>query len=110
VDGSGQAYVTGSTHSTNFPTQGPFQTNQPEEDAFVTKLCPSAIWRTSASGTDNQSVCVNEAITPITYGTTGATGANFSGLPAGVTGSFAGGNITISGTPTATGTFNYTVR
>ena len=52
---------------------------------------------------------MNTAITPITYSTTGATGATFSGLPAGVTGTFSGGNITISGTPTVAGTFNYTV-
>jgi hypothetical protein len=64
---------------------------------------------TSAAGTDNQTVCENSAITNITYSTTGATGATFSGLPAGVTGNFSGGNITISGTPTATGTFNYTI-
>ena len=42
---------------------------------------------------------MNTAITPITYSTTGATGATFSGLPAGVTGTFSGGNITISDTP-----------
>src|SRR5678815_3148982 len=33
----------------------------------------------------------------------------FSGLPAGVTGNWAGNVVTISGTPTASGTFNYTV-
>jgi len=64
---------------------------------------------TSAPGTDNQTVFVNTPITPITYSTSGATGATFSGLPAGVTGTFSGGYITISGTPTVTGTFNYTV-
>jgi hypothetical protein len=42
---------------------------------------------------------VNTPITPITYSTTGATGATFSGLPAGVTGTFSVGNITISDTP-----------
>ena len=52
---------------------------------------------------------MNTAITPITYSTTGATGATFADLPAGVTGTFSGGNITISGTPTVAGTFNYTV-
>jgi len=62
-----------------------------------------------APGTNNQTVRVNRAITPITYSTTGATGATFSDLPAGVTGTFSGGYITISGTPTVTGTFNYTV-
>jgi gliding motility-associated-like protein len=63
---------------------------------------------TIAAGT-NQTVCINTAITTINLATTGATGATFSGLPAGVTGSWAGNVATISGTPTATGTFNYTV-
>jgi hypothetical protein len=63
---------------------------------------------TIAAGT-NQTVCINTAITTINLATTGATGATFSGLPAGVTGSWAGNVATISGTPTAAGTFNYTV-
>ena len=62
---------------------------------------------TSGYGTDAQAICVNTPITDITYSTTGATGATFSGLPAGVTGSWTGDVITISGTPTATGIFNY---
>lgn len=41
VDGNGSAYVTGFTFSSDFPTAGPFQTNQPTWDAFVTKLSPS---------------------------------------------------------------------
>ena len=64
---------------------------------------------TSAAGTDNQTVCINTPITNITYATTGATGATFAGLPAGVSGSWAGNVVTISGTPTVSGTFNYTV-
>jgi len=63
----------------------------------------------SASGTDSQTVTVNTAITNITYSTTGATGATISGLPAGVTGNWASNVVTISGRPSATGTFNYTV-
>ncbi|MFY7884310.1 MAG: hypothetical protein ACOVOV_05635, partial [Dolichospermum sp.] len=63
---------------------------------------------TIAAGT-NQTVCINSAITSINLATTGATGATFTGLPAGVTGSWAGNVATISGTPTASGTFNYTV-
>ncbi|PKP39046.1 MAG: hypothetical protein CVT98_03555 [Bacteroidetes bacterium HGW-Bacteroidetes-15] len=59
--------------------------------------------------TENQELCVNNPIDEITYNTTGATGATFSGLPAGVSGSWSSGVITISGTPTVTGTFNYTV-
>ena len=64
---------------------------------------------TSAGGTNAQIRCINTALTNITYATTGATGATFSGLPTGVTGSWANNGITISGTPTAAGTFNYTV-
>jgi hypothetical protein len=110
VDGSGNAYVTGRTSSTNYDvTLGAFQaTNGGGADVFVTKVC-HPITLTSAPGTDNQTVWVNTAITPITYSTTGATGATFSDLPPGVTGTFLDGNITISGTPTVTGTFNYTV-
>jgi hypothetical protein len=110
VDGSGYAYVTGGSDSPDYDvTPGAFQTtNGSDWDIFVTKVC-HPITLTSAPGTNNQTVCVDTAITPITYSTTGATGATFSGLPAGVTGTFSGGNITISGRPTVTGTFNYTV-
>ncbi|UCD62862.1 MAG: SBBP repeat-containing protein, partial [Candidatus Zixiibacteriota bacterium] len=38
VDGSGCAYVTGHTLSTNFPTENPYQTNHGSGDVFVTKL------------------------------------------------------------------------
>ena len=42
VDGGGNAYVTGGTHSTDFPTQNPYQgTFQGNSDAFVTKLSSS---------------------------------------------------------------------
>jgi hypothetical protein len=64
---------------------------------------------TSAAGTNNPTLCANTALTNITFSTTGATGATFSGLPAGVTGAWASNVITISGTPTASGTFGYTV-
>jgi hypothetical protein len=63
----------------------------------------------SASGTDNQTVCKNTPITNITYNTKGATGASFSGLPTGVSGSWTNNIITISGTPSVSGTFNYVV-
>ena len=63
----------------------------------------------SAAGSNAQSLCINNAITSITYSTTGATGATVSGLPTGVTGSWAANVFTISGTPSQSGTFNYTV-
>ena len=54
--------------------------------------------------------CVNAALTPITITTTGATGIGIpSGLPAGVTATWANNTITISGVPTAAGSFNYSI-
>ena len=64
---------------------------------------------TSAVGTNNQTVCVNTAISTITYSTTGATGATVSGLPAGVNAFWSANVVTISGTPTFAGTYNYTI-
>jgi hypothetical protein len=69
----------------------------------------NTILLSSAVGTNNQTVCINSAITNITYATTGATGATFTGLPTGVTGVWASNTVTISGTPSVSGTFNYTV-
>ena len=47
---------------------------------------------------------------PITHTTTGATGIGAAtGLPAGVTAAWAANTITISGTPTAAGVFNYSI-
>ena len=63
----------------------------------------------SASSTTRQSICVNGPIADITYSTTGSTGASFSGLPAGVTGTWSNSTVTISGTPSVTGSFAYTV-
>ena len=59
--------------------------------------------------------CLNSAIANITHSTTGATGisddgvAGANGLPAGVSASWSSDVITISGTPTAAGTFNYSI-
>lgn len=65
---------------------------------------------TSSASTTNQTVCAGVSITPITYSVGGgATNASVSGLPTGVSGSFAAGMITISGTPTTAGTYSYTV-
>jgi len=80
-----------------------------DDDATITINPDNTISLTSAANTDNQTVCINNAIIDITYSTTGATGASFSGLPAGVSGSWASNVVTISGTPTASNTFNYTV-
>ena len=62
----------------------------------------------SSGGTQN--ACLNTAITNIDFTLGGgATGAGASGLPGGVTGNVSGNTYTLSGSPTATGTFNYTI-
>ncbi|MFT3908129.1 MAG: proprotein convertase P-domain-containing protein [Ferruginibacter sp.] len=75
----------------------------------ITVTANNTITLSSAAGTNAQTVCINTAITNITYSTTGATGATFSGLPAGVSGAWASNVVTISGTPTVAGTSTYTV-
>jgi hypothetical protein len=80
VDGSGNAYVTGLTASTNFPTTpGAFQTSRtPDWDAFVTKIAFRADTNTALTSSPNPSVygdavlftaTVTAANTPITSGT-----------------------------------------
>ena len=55
-------------------------------------------------------LCINTSLTPITLATTGATGiGTATGLPSGVTAAWASNTITISGTPTQSGTFTYSI-
>ncbi|MGH7249613.1 MAG: beta strand repeat-containing protein, partial [Minisyncoccia bacterium] len=63
----------------------------------------------SGAGSDAQVACNGAAIADITYVVNNGSGASVSGLPAGVTGSYAGGVFTITGTPTTGGTYTYTV-
>jgi hypothetical protein len=65
---------------------------------------------TSAVGTDNQTVCQDSPIADITYTAgSGAAGPAVSGLPPGVTTSWNGITLRFTGTPTASGIFNYTI-
>ena len=77
--------------------------------ASVISTVTNSIVLSSAAGTNSQSVCNSTAIANITYATTGATGANVTGLPQGVQGLWNNNVVTISGTPTQAGTFNYEV-
>ncbi len=82
------------------------------ECSFDVTVNPNhTITLTSAASTENQEVCINEAIDDITYEIGGgATGVTLGGtLPAGVTGNLVGNIYTISGIPTASGVFNYTL-
>jgi hypothetical protein len=76
----------------------------------VTVTPTTTITLTSESDSNNQTQCISTAITDITYEFTGATGATITEpLPAGVTWGWAANVVTISGTPTESGIFNYTV-
>jgi gliding motility-associated-like protein len=75
----------------------------------ISLLPNSNITLSSGGSSISQTVCRNSGITNITYNTTGATGASFSGLPSGVNGLWSANVVTISGTPSVAGPFNYTV-
>jgi hypothetical protein len=65
---------------------------------------------TATAASSTPTVCINTAIPTITHTTTSATGIGIpTGLPAGVIANWAANTITISGTPTASGTFNYSI-
>jgi uncharacterized protein (TIGR02145 family) len=65
---------------------------------------------TASAASSSPTICSNNALTNITHSTTGATGiGTATGLPTGVSASWSNNTITISGTPTASGTFNYSI-
>jgi hypothetical protein len=66
---------------------------------------------TASVASDQPTVCVNTLMPSITHTTTGASGRSnvMTGLPSGVTSSWSANVLTISGTPTVTGTFNYQI-
>lgn len=67
--------------------------------------------QTVESPAKDQTVCINSQMTNIQYTVGGtSTNATITGLPNGVTGKYNGGGIfVISGTPTQTGSFTYTI-
>ena len=104
---SGTPTVSG-TFNYTVTTTGPC--SNPSLNGTISVNANSSIILSSAAGTDLQTVCINNAITTITYAIDdGATGAGVTGLPSGVSGTYSAGVFTISGTPTVSGTFNYTV-
>lgn len=78
--------------------------------AVITENPVNTFTLTSGAGTDIQNVCLNAPITIITYATTGATDiGEATGLPEGVTVSWSANTITVTGIPTESGTFDYSV-
>ena len=78
---------------------------------YTVTVNPKAeITLTSPTATANQIICENNNITDITYSLTGgAKSATVAGLPTGVTYGVSGGILTITGKPSVTGEYNYTV-
>jgi len=68
-----------------------------------------AISLSSAAGTDNQEVAVSNPITGITYTFAGVEQIDVSCLPPGVTAVWNNNLLTISGTPTKAGIYNYVI-
>ncbi len=65
---------------------------------------------TAGTPSSTPTLCINTALTNITHSTTGATGiGTATGLPSGVSAAWASNTITISGTPSVSGTFNYSI-
>ena len=69
----------------------------------------NSISLSSAVATDSQSVCIGAGITAIEYTTVGTTNFTVTGLPTGLQAVYASNKITIAGTPTVVGVFNYTI-
>ncbi|WP_139352684.1 glycine-rich domain-containing protein [Algoriphagus sp. A40] len=74
---------------------------------IVTWACSTTL--TSGAGTNNPTVCQGTGIGPITFVIAGGYGATVTGLPTGVTASYVDGDLTISGNPTTSGSFTYTI-
>lgn len=100
------------------PTTGPTGTGVAELDrtendrngSILLALRPITCAKSAGAASSSPTSCINTAITTITHTTTNATGIGApTNLPAGVTASWASNIITISGTPTASGTFNYSI-
>jgi subtilisin-like proprotein convertase family protein len=66
---------------------------------------------TAGTASSTPSLCINSALSAaITHTTTGATGiGTASNLPTGVSAVWSGNTITISGTPTSSGTYGYSI-
>lgn len=63
-----------------------------------------------SAASSTPTLCQGTVLTSITHNTQGATGiGTTTGLPSGVTAAWASNTITISGTPSASGTFNYSI-
>jgi hypothetical protein len=78
--------------------------------SIISKTINSSSTSTVGNASSSPSLCVNSTLTTITHATTGATGIGTAiGLPDGVTATWTANTISISGTPTDIGIFNYSI-
>ena len=77
-------------------------------DNVVINGTSSCTDRTVSPASTSPELCVNSLLTPITHATTDVSNiVSETGLPPGVSSLYSGNEITISGTPTSAGVFNY---
>ena len=105
---SGTPTATGTFNYTVTTTGG---TGSASITGSITVAPPNTITLTSAAATRTQSLPEYFLLDTISYSTSGTVGAYVTGLPSGLVGYWdnVANRITISGSPTVTGTFNYTV-
>ena len=107
---SGSSYTTPTLTSTTTYYVSVYNTTSSCESERTSATATVVVINTAGAGSSTPTLCVNTALTDITHATTGATGIGAAtGLPAGVTASWALDEITITGTPTADGVFDYII-
>lgn len=101
---------TGTTYTTDqLPDMG---SGQGSSSGSSTTTETTATLTKTGAGSSSQTITLGDAITDFGYSWTEATGATVTGLPNGVTATVntSTKTIAISGTPTETGTFSFTVE
>jgi uncharacterized protein (TIGR02145 family) len=87
-----------------------FGSSPPTSSSKTNKFTPKVFACSAGAASSSPTLIQNTPLTNITHTTKKATGiGTVTGLPSGVTANFSSNVITISGTPTATGTFTYTI-
>ncbi|CAL65379.1 T9SS type A sorting domain-containing protein [Christiangramia forsetii] len=121
VDGNLEQNSSSKDFTFNYSTAKSFSVRVVLNSSYICPSTPTVEVTKTVTTTSNPTIsttdpnlngaCINQPITPIIYNIGGSgTGATVNGLPPGVTGSFNSGTFTISGSPTASGVFNYTVN
>ncbi len=102
--------ISGLTPGTSYTVTTTNTSNCTSTASTSFSVAAKLVANTASAASASPTLCANTTMTSITHSTTGATGIGTpTGLPSGVSASWALNTITISGTPTASGTFNYSI-